>query len=145
MLCSCCSTVRRSSSREATLQNELLLAMAALWGFSFLAALLEPSGKLARAGIVLGCGCGVAACLMGLPGAAPTIFAEFSVSDTPVKFHLDAGGCWLLLFGLLTALFAAALNTTASSQSDKRYWLAGLSLTLLGALEFSVCRMPCPS
>ena len=23
------------------------------------------------------------------------------VSDTPVQFHLDAGGCWLLLFGLL--------------------------------------------
>lgn len=54
--------------------------------------------------------------------------------DTPVKFHLDVGGCWFLLFGLLTALFAAALNTMASSAPAKRYWLAGLSLTLLGAL-----------
>jgi formate hydrogenlyase subunit 3/multisubunit Na+/H+ antiporter MnhD subunit len=116
------------------LQNEFLLAMAALWACSFLAALLESSGKLARAGIVLGCGCGVAACLMGLPGATPTFLPGFSVGDTPVKFHLDAGGCWLLLFGLLTALFAAALNTTAASRSAKRYWLAGLSLTLLGAL-----------
>lgn len=116
------------------MQNELLFAMAAFWGLSFLAALLESSGRLARAGIVLGCTCGVAACLTGLPGATPTFVLGFSVGDTPVKFHLDAGGCWLLLFGLLTALFAAALNTTASSRPAKRYWLAGLSLTLLGAL-----------
>jgi formate hydrogenlyase subunit 3/multisubunit Na+/H+ antiporter MnhD subunit len=116
------------------LQNELLFAMAAFWGLSFLAALLESNGKLARAGIVLGCTCGVAACLTGLPAATPTFVLGFSVGDTPVKFHLDAGGCWLLLFGLLTALFAAALNTTASSRPAKRYWLAGLSLTLLGAL-----------
>ncbi|MGC8550984.1 MAG: proton-conducting transporter membrane subunit [Acidobacteriaceae bacterium] len=116
------------------MQNELLFAMAALWALSFLAALLEPSGRLARAGIVFGCICGVAACLMGLPGATPTFLLGFSVGDTPVNFHLDAGGCWLLLFGLLTALFAAALSTTASSLPTKRYWLAGLSLTLLGAL-----------
>ncbi|HEX4020790.1 MAG TPA: proton-conducting transporter membrane subunit [Acidobacteriaceae bacterium] len=116
------------------MQNELLFAMAAFWGLSFLAALLESNGKLARAGIVLGCTCGVAACLTGLPAATPTFVLGFSVGDTPVKFHLDAGGCWLLLFGLLTALFAAALNTTASSRPAKRYWLAGLSLTLLGAL-----------
>jgi hydrogenase-4 component B len=116
------------------LQNELLFAMAALWAISFLAAMLEPTGKLARTGIVLGCICGVAACLMGLPRATPTFLLGFSVGDTPVHFHLDAGGCWLLLFGLLTSLFAAALSTTASSLSAKRYWLAGLSLTLLGAL-----------
>ena len=116
------------------MQNELLFAMAALWALSFLAALLEPSGKLARTGIVLGCICGVASCLMSLPGATPTLLLGFSVGDTPVNFHLDAGGCWLLLFGLTTALFAAALNTTASSRPAKRYWLAGLSLTLLGAL-----------
>lgn len=116
------------------MQVDLILAMAALWGLSFLAALLESSGKLARAGLVLGCGVGVAACLMGLRGATPALLLGFSVGNTPIKFHLDTGASWLLLFGLLTALFAAALNTTASSQSAKRYWLAGLSLTLLGAL-----------
>jgi hydrogenase-4 component B len=39
-----------------------------------------------------------------------------------------------LLFGLLPALFAVGLNTTASSQPARRFWLVGLSLTLLGAI-----------
>ena len=116
------------------MQDELLFAMAALWGFSFPAALLERSGKLARAGIVLGCASGIAVCLISLPGSTSAVSFGFSLGDTPVKFHLDAGGCWLLLFGLLPALFAAGLNTTASSESARRYWLAGLSLTLLGSL-----------
>jgi len=116
------------------LQNELLIAMAALWGASFLAALLEQSGKLARMGIALGCASGIAACLMNLPGATPVFSLGFCLADTPVQFHLTAGASWLLLFGLLPALFAAGLNTTATSNPSKRYWLAGLALTLLGAL-----------
>lgn len=115
------------------MQNDLLLAMVVLWGISCLTALLESSGKLARTGIVLGCASGIAACLMSLPETLPAISLGFSVSDTPVVFHLDAGGCWLLLFGLLPALFAAGLSTTASTKRETRYWLAGLALTLLGA------------
>lgn len=116
------------------MHNDLLLAMAVLWAISFLAALLDPSAKLARIGIVLGCLCGIVACLT--PTAAPISVSAFGfrLSDTPVEFHLDAGGDWLLLFGLLPALFAAGLNTTASSKPANRYWLAGLAITLLGAL-----------
>ena len=113
------------------MQSDLLLAMALLWGISFAAALLESSGRLARIGIVLGCGAGIAGCLMNLHGAMPIFSFGFRVSDTPVQFHLDAGGSWLLLFGLLPALFAAGLSTTASAKPARRYWLAGLSLTLL--------------
>ena len=116
------------------MQSDLLLIMAALWATSLAAALLEKSGWLARIGIVLGCGAGIAGCLMNLQGAMPTLLFGFRVSDTPVQFHMDAGGSWLMLFGLIPALFAAALNTTASTKAARRYWLAGLSLTLLGAL-----------
>lgn len=115
------------------MQNELLLAMIVLWGLSFLAALFEASGKLARVGIVAGCGVGIAACLAILPGAQSVVSLGFRVSDTPVQFHLDGGACWLLLFGLVPALLASGLCTTASSRPSARYWLAGLALTLLGA------------
>ena len=37
------------------MQSDLLLAMALLWGISFVAALLGSSGRVARIGIVLGC------------------------------------------------------------------------------------------
>ncbi len=116
------------------MQNDLLLAMAALWGLSFLAALLERSGTVARIGLVLGCCAGIAACLVTMPGSLPTVSFGFCVSDTPVQFHLSAGACWLLLFGLIPALFASGLATPAVSKKRRRYWLAGLSLTLLGAL-----------
>src|SRR6202453_3109642 len=116
------------------MQSDLLLAMAVLWAISLPAALLEKSGWLARIGIVLGCGAGIAGCLINLQGAMPALSFGFRVSDTTVQFHMDTGGSWLLLFGLLPALFAAGLITTASSQPARRYWLAGLSLTLLGAL-----------
>jgi formate hydrogenlyase subunit 3/multisubunit Na+/H+ antiporter MnhD subunit len=116
------------------MQSDLLLAMAVLWAISLAAALLEKSGWLARIGILLGCGAGIADCLMNLQGAMPTVLFGFRVSDTPVQFHMDTGGSWMLLFGLIPALFAAGLSTTASSEPARRYWLAGLSLTLLGAL-----------
>jgi hydrogenase-4 component B len=116
------------------MQSDLLLAMAALWAVAFVAALLEKSGRLARIGIVLGCGAGIACCLMNLRRVVPGFLFGFHLSDTPVQFHLDTGGSWLLLFGLLPALFGAGLGTTASSKPARRYWLAGLALTLLGAL-----------
>jgi formate hydrogenlyase subunit 3/multisubunit Na+/H+ antiporter MnhD subunit len=119
---------------EVNMQNNLILAMAILWAVSFVAALLKAA-QLARVGIMLGCLSGIAACLASVSqlASSPASFG-FRVSDTPVQFHLGAGGNWLLLFGLLPALFAAALNTTASSKSARRYWLGGLALTLLGAL-----------
>jgi hydrogenase-4 component B len=116
------------------MQSDLILAMAVLWGLSFLAALFEPSGRLARAGIVLGCASGIGACLLILPGIRGIVPFGFCVGDTPVQFQFDAGGCWLLLFGLIPALLASGIGTTASSRSCTRCWLAGLTMTLLGAL-----------
>jgi hydrogenase-4 component B len=116
------------------MQSDLLLAMALLWGISFAAALLGSSGRVARIGIVLGCAAGIAGCLLNLHDAMPVFSLGLRLSDTPVQFHLDAGGSWLLLFGLLTAIFAAGLSTTASAKPARRYWLAGLSVTLLGTL-----------
>jgi hydrogenase-4 component B len=116
------------------MQSELFLAMGILWGVSFLVALLEPSGRAARIGIVVGCVAGIAGCLANLRATMPVVSFGFRVGDTPVQYHMDTGASWLLMFGLLPALFAAGLTTVASSKAAKKYWLAGLSLTLLGAL-----------
>ncbi|MFC5862220.1 proton-conducting transporter membrane subunit [Acidicapsa dinghuensis] len=113
--------------------SDLLIAMIILWALSFLAALFLPTATPSRVGIALGCACGVASILMLLPGTVPSVSLGFRVSDTPVQFQLDNGARWLLLFGLLPAFFAAGLGTTASSRSCSRCWLAGLSMTLLGA------------
>lgn len=113
--------------------SDLLIAMIILWALSFLAALFLPTATPSRIGIALGCACGVAATLMMLPGTEPSVSLGFRVSDTSVQFQLDSGARWLLLFGLLPAFFAATLGTTASSKSRSKCWLAGLSMTLLGA------------
>lgn len=119
---------------EVKLQNDLLLTMAILWVVSCIAALLKGA-RLARVGIVLGCLSGIAACLASVSNLTSAVASfGFRVADTPVQFHLGAGGDWLLLFGLIPAFFAAALKPIASSMDATRYWLAGLALTLLGAL-----------
>ena len=50
-------------------------------------------------------------CVMSVRGLSGTnamlLLLGFRVADTPVRFHLDSGGCWLLLFGLLPAIFAS--------------------------------------
>ena len=108
--------------------------MPILWGIGFMAALLERSGKLARIAIALGCLAGITGCVVTLPGGFQTIAPGFQLADTPVRFHLSPGACWLLLFGLIPALFAAVLSSTASSRPRQSAWLAGMALSLLGAL-----------
>jgi hydrogenase-4 component B len=113
--------------------NKLLLAMPALWGLSFLAALVERSGKLVRFGLVLGCCAGIAGCVVTLPGSSSLFSFHFNLADTLVQFQLSAGALWLLLFGLLPALFVCGLSTPSKIRSNAP-WLGGLALTLLGAL-----------
>jgi formate hydrogenlyase subunit 3/multisubunit Na+/H+ antiporter MnhD subunit len=108
--------------------------MGVLWAVSFAVALLDQSATRARIWVVLGCISGICACLTSISGTPTAASFGFRVSDTVIHFRIDAGGYWLLLFGLVPALFAAGLNTTASTKPAMRYWLAGLSLTLLGAL-----------
>ena len=112
---------------------EFLLAMPLLWAVSLLAALVERSGKIARIGIALGCIAGIAGCVITLPRPSTLWSTAISLGDTPVSFQLSPGASWLLLFGLLPALFAAGLSSTAI-RPRQSYWMAGLALTLLGAL-----------
>jgi hydrogenase-4 component B len=116
------------------MSTELLLAMPILWGASLVAALVDRSGIFARIGIVLGCVEGIAACVVILPASSNLIAAGFSLGDTPVYFQLSPAACWLLLFGLIPAFFAAGLSSTAIGGSKQRSWLAGMALALLGAL-----------
>jgi len=114
------------------MRSDLWLAMPVLWALSFLAALLERSGRLARVGLVLGCCAGIAACILTIPAASSQFSLGIALSDTAVAFQISSGGCWLLLFGLVASVFACGLTTPTVPR--KHYWLAGLSLTLLGAL-----------
>lgn len=113
--------------------SDLFLLMPLLWAIAFLAALLERSGWLARVLLVLGCLAGIIGCCVGLFAGPPSWNFGFELSDTMIQFHLDRSGEWLLLFGLIPAFFAAGLGTRAHSRSRRRYWMAGLSMTLLGA------------
>ena len=114
--------------------TDALLLMALLWLASVVVALIEPRGTIARAGIVLGCAVGIAACLIGMPGESNTFSLGIHLGDTPVQFKLTAAALWLMLFGLVPAIFAAGLGTNATSSRARKCWLAGLGLTLLGAV-----------
>lgn len=116
------------------MQSDLLLAMALLWLFSAFLALLEPSGRVARFGLALGCLAGIAASLMGLPAGSPHLSMGVHLSDTAVQFHLSTSALWLMFFGLIPAFFATALHTSATRVSARKRWLAALGFTLLGAI-----------
>jgi formate hydrogenlyase subunit 3/multisubunit Na+/H+ antiporter MnhD subunit len=116
------------------MQAELLLIMALLWLLSSIVALLEPRGYLARIGTALGCVAGIAAALIGLRAGSPFASLGVQLSDTPVQFHLNTAALWLMLFGLIPALFAVGLDTSASAPWARKRWLTGFALTLLGAL-----------
>lgn len=120
--------------KEVKLLTDALLLMALLWLISVVVALIEPRGTMARAGIVLGCVVGIAACLIGMPGESSTLSLGIRLSDTPVQFKLTAAALWLMFFGLLPAIFAAGLGTNATSFRGRKCWYAGLGLTLLGAI-----------
>jgi len=113
---------------------DALLLMVLLWLVSVIVALIVPRALLARAGIVLGCAVGIVACLIGMPGESSTFSLGVHLGDTPVQFKLTAGALWLMLFGLVPALFAAGLGTNVKSLRSWKCWLVGLGLTLLGAV-----------
>jgi hydrogenase-4 component B len=114
--------------------HDLLLLIVLSWVFSFLLALVVRKDWPARLGIAVGCALGLAYCLLGWMRLAPSFWFHVSLGDTPVHFQLDNAALWLFFFGLLPALFASALGTSSASRGNRRYWLAGLAATLLGAL-----------
>jgi len=116
------------------MEAELLLAMAVLWFASSLIALLEPRGALTRTGIALGCVAGIAASLVGLREQSPLVSMGVHLGDTAVQFHLSTAALWLMLFGLLPALFAVSLRSVGNSPWAHKRWLAALGFTLLGAI-----------
>ena len=115
------------------MQTDLWPITAILWALSFVAALVVPSGRLARVGLVAGCLVGICACILTLPAPSPVFTLGIFLADTPVQFQLTAGACWLLLFGLIAAIFVCALATPLTVGKRGSYWLAGLAVTLLGA------------
>ena len=107
-----------------------------LWGYLVSGgSCLSRAGGWRAQGLCSDAGSGIAACLMGLPAASATFRLGFRVGDTPVQFHL---GCrWMLALAVWSA--PRALRRRAEHDGicrlpARRYWLAGLALTLLGAL-----------
>jgi hydrogenase-4 component B len=121
-------------SKEAILQSDLLLAMVLLWVVSFVLALILRPDWIARIGVVAGCAAGLAYCVLGWLRPPAAVSLRISLGDTAVWFQLDNAALWLLFFGLLPALFAAAISTSSTSSRSRKYWLAGLAATLLGAV-----------
>jgi hydrogenase-4 component B len=116
------------------LQSELLLAIVLLWAAAFVLALALRHDWWARLAIAAGCALGLAYCVLGWIRPASAISLHVLLGDSPVWFRLDNAALWLFFFGLLPALFAAALGTESATLEGKRHWLAGLAVTLLGAL-----------
>jgi formate hydrogenlyase subunit 3/multisubunit Na+/H+ antiporter MnhD subunit len=116
------------------LQSELLLLIVIFWAASFLLALILRTDWPARATLTIGCALGLAYCILGYFRPPSAVSLGISLADTAVEFHLDNAALWLLFFGLIPALLAAALTTTSTFARNKRYWLASFSATLLGAL-----------
>ena len=116
------------------MQSDLVVAMALVWAISFVLALALRTDWVARVGIAAGCVLGLAYSVTGWFRTPSILSLHVSLANTPVQFQVDNAALWLFFFGLLPALLAAALGTASSSYDSKRYWLAGLAVTLLGAL-----------
>lgn len=116
------------------MRNDLLFATAVLWAISLLSALIERVGRVARVALVLGCCTAIASCILTLLRAPGTVRLGFNLADTPVQFRMTTGAGWLLLFGLLPALFSCLFSVPALPPRTRRYWMAGLAATLLGAI-----------
>lgn len=89
---------------------------------------------LSRMSLILGCIVGIAGCIFALPIGTTLASFPFSLSLQSVHFSLNAAALWLMGFGLFPALFACWVSRLRQSALSQRYWLAGMSSALLGAL-----------
>lgn len=89
---------------------------------------------LSRIFILCGCIAGMLACIFLLPNGSNIYRLPFTLSHQSIEYQLNGAALWLMGFGLLPAFFACLVSHTTQNNHEKKYWLAGTSCALLGAL-----------
>lgn len=106
---------------------------AILWLLSLLFSLLNAA-FLSRIFILCGCIMGMLGNFFLLPEGSNTYLLPITLSGQPITFSLNGAALWLMGFGLLPAFFACGTSHTIQNKITQKYWLAGCSCALLGAL-----------
>jgi formate hydrogenlyase subunit 3/multisubunit Na+/H+ antiporter MnhD subunit len=110
---------------------ELLIAAFWLWAAG-LALALAGAASVARWLIALGAAAGIGGAFFALPSGGGVLTLPIALADQTVRLDYSPEALWLLAFGLVPAMLAAALCTPI--RAARRGWLAGAALSLLGAL-----------
>ena len=112
--------------------NDLIAMAAVLWLAAAMIALLGRRLAIGRGVAALGCTAGMIAAVLALPhDTAATSLPLLRIGEDDTGFALSPAALWLLGFGLAPAMAAALLG---SPGGGARFWLFGLSMSLLGAL-----------
>jgi formate hydrogenlyase subunit 3/multisubunit Na+/H+ antiporter MnhD subunit len=114
------------------MSNDLFGLGACLWLAAAAAALITRWSLPARVLFILGCASCGAGALMALPNGSPATALPFGIPDLTTHFALTPTAAWLLLFGLVGAIFATGLGTPASR--GRAAWCFGAAAGLIGAL-----------
>ncbi|MGH8373318.1 MAG: proton-conducting transporter membrane subunit, partial [Gammaproteobacteria bacterium] len=111
---------------------DLLLVLTLIcWCIAALVCLAGSSAAWGRLLLVLGCAAALLWCLISLPsGAAPIDFAG-GLGAGHLGLDFAPSAIWLMLFGMVAALLACWLG---SPLPDRRGWVAGTTLAMIGAL-----------
>ncbi len=110
---------------------ELLAGAFWLWIAGLLAALARLPA-IARILVALGAAVGIWGAASGLLQGSGALTLPIALSDVPVRLHYAPEALWLIAFGLLPAALAVALCTPF--RAARSGWLAGVALSLIGAL-----------
>jgi formate hydrogenlyase subunit 3/multisubunit Na+/H+ antiporter MnhD subunit len=110
---------------------ELLAGAFISWSLGLLAALVRVP-TLARSLIVLGAAFGIAAAIVSVPQGSAAIRLPLQLAGENVRLQYTPEAFWLMGFGLAPALLATALHTPVRVRGAG--WLAGVALSLIGAL-----------
>lgn len=111
--------------------NEFFFAAVTLWLFAALFA-LAGTGIVARISLCLGTIAGAVGALSVLLGSSAQTHLPLGVAGLGTDFSINQAGAWLLLFGLLAAIFATGLGS--ASHRGATGWFFGAAASLIGAL-----------
>ena len=111
--------------------SELLIVTFWLWVAGLLLALARL-GAPARWSLTLGAATAIGAALRLLPQGAGWLTLPIALAGQAVRLHYSPEALWLMGFGLLPAALAVALGTPI--RRARPVWLAGVALSLIGAL-----------